>query len=38
MPATILWAAVAAWFLLVGVAVAELFRGWLRSRETIGPR
>ena len=32
MPATILWAIVAAWFVLVAIAVVELWRGRARSR------
>jgi hypothetical protein len=38
MPATILWAIVAAWFVLVGIAVVELWRGRPRAPSRIKPR
>jgi len=38
MPAAILWLTVAAWLLLVGIAVAELVRSWRQARETIEPQ
>jgi hypothetical protein len=37
MPATILWAIVAAWFVLVGIALVELWRGRPRPRPRIKP-
>jgi len=37
MPGAILWSTVAAWLLLVGVAVFELVRGWL-ARRAADPR
>lgn len=38
MPAAILWATVAAWFMLVGIALFELVRGWMETRRTSDPR
>lgn len=38
MPAAILWATVAAWLMLVAIAVFELVRGWLETRRTPEPR
>ena len=35
MPAAILWMTVAAWVILVGVALTELVRSWRQARETI---
>ena len=38
MSGMILWATVAAWFLLVGVAVAELVRHWRQTRQAVESR